>query len=52
MGDMDSIGASLGLYRLARTLNKEARIVNETTGIGIENFLKEAKKKMNIKKHL
>ena len=48
-GDMDSIGASLGLYRLARTLNKEARIVNETTGIGIENFLKEAKKEDEYK---
>ena len=43
-GDMDSIGSSLGLYRLAKTLGKEAKIVNETTGIGLDNFLTEAKK--------
>ena len=43
-GDMDSIGSSLGLYRLAKTLGKEAKIVNETTGIGLSNFLVEAKK--------
>ena len=43
-GDMDSIGSSLGLYRLAKTLGKEVKIVNETTGIGLYNFLVEAKK--------
>lgn len=43
-GDMDSIGSALGLYRLSKTLGKEAKIVNETTGIGIDNFIKEAKK--------
>ena len=43
-GDMDSIGSSLGLYRLAKTLGKDAKIVNETTGIGLSNFLIEAKK--------
>ena len=43
-GDMDSIGSSLGLYRLVKTLGKEAKIVNETTGIGLDNFLTEAKK--------
>ena len=43
-GDMDSIGSSMGLYRLTKTLGKEAKIVNETTGIGLDNFLTEAKK--------
>ncbi len=42
--DMDSIGSSLGLYRLAKTLGKEAKIVNERAGIGLDNFLKDAKK--------
>lgn len=42
--DMDSIGSSLGIYRLAKTLGKDAKIVNETSGLGIENFLDEAKK--------
>ena len=43
-GDMDSIGSSMGLYRLIKALGKEAKIVNETTGIGLDNFLTEAKK--------
>ena len=43
-GDMDSIGSSMGLYRLSKTLGKEAKIINETTGIGIDNFIIEAKK--------
>ena len=40
--DMDSLGSSLGLYRLARELGKEAYILNNTYGIGIENFIKVA----------
>ena len=43
-GDMDSIGSAMGLYRLAKTLGKEAKVINETTGIGIEKFIDEAKK--------
>ena len=43
-GDMDSIGSSMGLYRLIKTLGKEAKIVNETTGIGLDKFLRAAKK--------
>jgi c-di-AMP phosphodiesterase-like protein len=42
--DMDAIGSCLGIYRLAKTLRKEAKIVNDTEGIGIEKFLVEAKK--------
>ena len=43
-GDMDAIGSAMGLYRLAKTLGKDAKIVNETTGIGIEKFIEETKK--------
>ena len=43
-GDMDSIGSAMGLYRLTKTLGKDAKIINETTGIGIEKFIDEAKK--------
>ena len=43
-GDMDSIGSAMGLYRLAKSLGKEAKIVNETIGIGIEKFIETAKK--------
>ncbi len=42
-GDMDSIGSAMGLYRLTKTLGKEAKIVNETSGIGIDRFIDTAK---------
>ena len=38
-GDMDSMGASLGIYRIAKTLEKEAYIVNETNGMSLEKFM-------------
>ena len=38
-GDIDSAGSSLGLYRFAKTLNKEAYIVNESRGLALENFM-------------
>lgn len=42
-GDIDSMGASMGLYRLAKSLNIEAYIVNNSTGISLENFMEAAK---------
>ena len=41
--DMDCIGSSMGLYRLARTLGKNTYIVNNSYGIGLENFIEKAK---------
>lgn len=38
-GDIDSLGSSLGIYRLAKTLEKEAYIVNNTYGLSLENFV-------------
>ncbi|MBP3707251.1 MAG: DHH family phosphoesterase [Clostridia bacterium] len=38
-GDMDSMGSSLGIYRMAKTLGKEAYIVNETYGMSLEKFI-------------
>ena len=38
-GDIDSVGASLGLYRFAKALEKEAYIVNETRGLALESFM-------------
>ena len=43
-GDMDSIGSSLGLYRFAQTLGKDAKIINQTRGIGLENFIESAQR--------
>ena len=42
-GDIDSMGASMGLYRLAKSLNVEAYIVNNSTGISLEDFMEAAK---------
>lgn len=38
-GDIDSLGSSLGMYRFAKTLGKEAYIVNDTYGLSLENFI-------------
>ena len=41
--DMDCIGASMGIYRLARTLEKEAHIVLNPKGDNLAVFLDELK---------
>ena len=41
--DMDCIGSSMGIYRLARSLGKNAYIVNNSYGIGLENSMEKAK---------
>ena len=41
--DIDAMGASFGIYRLAKTIGKEVYIVNESAGSGLENFLNSAK---------
>ena len=41
--DIDAMGASLGIYRLAKINGKEAYIVNETAGASLEDFIKTAK---------
>ena len=39
--DIDSIGSSLGIYRIAKSLGKEAYIVNESYGSSLQNFMTE-----------
>ncbi len=41
--DIDAMGASLGVYRLARTIGKQAYIVNTTVGSTLDSFLQTAK---------
>ena len=43
-GDIDSMGSSLGLYRLAKTLEKEVNIVNNTYGMTLSKFIEELEK--------
>ena len=37
--DIDSLGSSLGIYRLSKVLGKEAFIVNNSNGLAVENFV-------------
>ena len=39
--DIDAMGASMGVYRIAETIGKEVHIVNETNGTSLENFIKD-----------
>ena len=41
--DIDCIGSSLGIYRLAKSLGKEANIVNVTSGLSIDSFIETLK---------
>ena len=42
-GDIDSLGSSLGIYRLAKTFGKETYIVNNTYGLSLENYIETLK---------
>lgn len=39
--DMDSIGSGLGVYRIAKSLGKEAYIVNNASHSNVDNFVKD-----------
>lgn len=47
--DMDCMGASMGIYRLATTLNKQANIILNTNGNNVGTFLKELKEDSQYK---
>ena len=47
--DIDAIGASLGIYRLSKTIGKDAYIVNDSASVGLEAFLKAAKEEEEYK---
>ncbi len=38
-GDIDSMGSSLGVYRIAKSLGKTAKIVNNTYGLTLKDFI-------------
>ena len=39
--DIDSIGSALGIYRIAKSLDRQAYIVNEEYGASLQNFMPE-----------
>ena len=42
--DIDAMGSSFGIYRLAKTIGKDAYIVNETVGLTLDTFIDIVKK--------
>ena len=48
-GDIDSMGSSLGIYRLAKTLNKEANIVDNASGQALTTFMETLTKNEEYK---
>lgn len=47
--DMDCMGASMGIYRLATTLGKEANVVLSSNGNNLGTFLRELKEESQYK---
>ncbi len=41
--DIDAMGSSMGIYRIAKFLNKDVFIVNETNGTSLDNFINDLK---------
>ncbi len=41
--DIDSLGSGLGIYRLAKSLGKDAYIVNNNTGVSLEQYIETLK---------
>ena len=44
-GDMDCIGSSLGVYRIAKKIGKDVFIINDRTGLSLESFMQYVKSK-------
>ncbi len=42
-GDIDAMGASLGMYRMAKSLDKEAYIISQTADITLSGFIDNLK---------
>jgi len=42
--DIDAMGAALGVYRIAKTIGKDAYVVNDTFESGLNSFIETAKK--------
>ena len=41
--DIDAMGSGMGVYRIAKTIGKDAYIVNETNGTSLDNFTNDLK---------
>lgn len=48
-GDIDSLGSSLGLYRLAKTIGKEAYVISDVFGASLGKFVDTLKQEEEYK---
>lgn len=48
-GDIDSMGSSLGIYRIAKSLGKTANIVNNTYGMTLKDFIEAVEQEEEYK---
>ncbi len=48
-GDIDSMGSSLGIYRIVRSLGKTANIVNNTYGMTLKDFIEAVEQEEEYK---
>ena len=48
-GDIDSIGSSIGIYKFAKTVGKPAKIINNTYGSSLQEFMEEVHKEEEYK---
>ena len=48
-GDVDSMGASLGIYRIAKSLGKDAKIINNTYGLTLKDFIEAVEQEEEYK---
>ncbi len=48
-GDIDSMGSSLGIYRIAKSLGKTAYIVNNTYGMTLKDFIEAVEQEEEYK---
>ena len=47
--DIDAMGSAMGVYRIAKFLEKEVYIVNETNGTSLDNFINDLKENEEYK---
>ena len=43
-GDIDSIGSSIGIHKFAKSLGKDAKIINNTNGATLQEFMEALRK--------
>ncbi len=47
--DIDAMGSCFGIYRLAKTIGRQAYVVNNTSGFSVDNFIEAAKSEEEYK---